>query len=107
MILVQIDGIHERLNNLLLIVRVIDVSVLELADPVHDLLFGVFWPRQLRLCDVDRQLFPLFFQLLQSLLGGGGQNTGLNRIHQIGDALFTFLELCFQRRNGRVLLILQ
>ena len=106
MILVQIDGIYKRLNDLLLIVRVIDVSVLELADPVHDLLFGVFWPRKLRLCDVDCQRLSLFFQLLQSLLGGGGQNTGLNCIYQIGDALFTFLELCFQGRNGRVLLIL-
>ena len=48
-----------------------------------------------------------FFQLLQTLLGGTGQDTGLNRIEHILDTRFRIPELLLIEGNVGVFLILQ
>ena len=48
-----------------------------------------------------------FFELLQPLLGGTGQDTGLNRIEHILDTGFCIPELLFIKGNVGILLVLQ
>ena len=47
------------------------------------------------------------FQFLKPCLGGSSQDTHLNGVEHIFNALFTFFELFTQSRNGCVFFILQ
>ena len=53
-----------------------------------DELFFHLWLSQPFLCNAGLQFLPLLFQSFQPLLGGTGQDTGLNRIEHILDTRF-------------------
>ena len=78
-----------------------------LQQPEPNEFFGHFRLRQLFFRNACFKLTLGFFQLLQPLLGGAGQDTGLNRIEHILDTRFSIPKLFLIEGNVGVLLVLQ
>ena len=107
LIIVQVNRIDERVHQCLPLVFQAHVQLAEPEQPKPDELFGHFRLRQLLFRNAGFKLTLGFFQLLQPLLGGTGQDSSLNRIEHILDTRFRIPELLFIKGNVGVLLILQ
>ena len=83
------------------------VQFTEAHQPETDKFLFDFWLCQLFFRNAGFKLTLGFFQLLQPLLGGAGQDTGLNRIEHILDTGFCIPELLFIKGNVGILLVLQ
>ena len=107
LIIVQVNRIDERIHQRLPLIFQAHVQLTETEQPEPDELFGYFRLRQLFFRNAGFKLTLGFFQLLQPLLGGAGQDAGLNRIEHILDTRFRIPKLLFIEWNVGVLLILQ
>ena len=83
------------------------VQLAEPEQPEPDELFGYFRLRQLFFCNTGFKLTLGFFELLQPLLGGTGQDASLNRIEHILDTRFRIPELLLIEGKVGVLPVLQ
>ena len=83
------------------------IQLAEPQQPEPDELFSHFRLCQLFFCNAGFKLTLGFFQLLQPLLGGAGQNTSLYRVQHILDTRFRITKLLFIKGNVGVFLILQ
>ena len=107
LIIVQINRIDERIHQRLPLVFQAHVQFTEAHQPETDKFLFDFWLCQLFFRNAGFKLTLGFFQLLQPLLGGTGQDSSLNRIQHILDTRFRIPELLFIKRNVGVFLVLQ
>ena len=102
-----IFNVDEGIYQCLLLVFQAHIQLAEPEQPEPDELLRDLGLCQLLFCNAGFKLTLGFFQLLQPLLGGTGQDTGLNRIEHILDTGFCIPELLFIKGNVGILLILQ
>ena len=107
LIVIQVNRIDEGIHQCLPLVFQAHVQLAKPQQPEPDELL-----RDLGLCQLFFRnagfKFTLgFFQLLQPLLGGAGQDTGLNRIEHILDTRFRIPKLLLVEGNVGIFLILQ
>ena len=107
LIIVQINRIDERIHQCLPLVFQAHVQLAEPHQPEADKFLFDFRLCQLFFRNAGFKLTLGFFELLQSLLGGTGQDTGLNRIQHILDTRFRIPELFLIEGKVGVLLVLQ
>ena len=107
LIIVQINRIDERIHQRLPLVFQAHVQFTEAHQPETDKFLFDFWLCQLFFRNAGFKLTLGFFQLLQPLLGGAGQDTDLNRIEHILDTRFSIPKLFLIEGNVGVLLVLQ
>ena len=107
LIIVQVNRIDKRIHQRLPLIFQTHVQLTETEQPEPDKLFGYFRLRQLFFCNTGLKLTLGFFELLQPLLGGTGQDARLNRIEHILDTGFRITKLFLIERNVGILLILQ
>ena len=107
LIIVQVNRIDERVHQCLPLVFLIHVEFTEPQQPKANELLRDLGLCQLFFCNAGFKLTLGFFQLLQPLLGGTGQDSSLNRIQHILDTGFCIPELLFIKGNVGILLILQ
>ena len=107
LIIVQVNRIDERVHQCLPLVFLIHVEFTEPQQPKANELLRDLGLCQLFFCNAGFKLTLGFFQLLQPLLGGTGQDSSLNRIQHILDTRFRIPELLFIKRNVGVFLVLQ
>ena len=88
LIIVEIDGIDEGVHQCLPLLRLGQVQLAEAEQPEPDELFFHLRLGKPFLRNAGFKLTLGFFQLLQPLLGGTGQDSSLNRIEHILDARF-------------------
>ena len=107
LIIVQVNRIDERVHQCLPLVFLIHVEFTEPQQPKANELLRDLGLCQLFFCNAGFKLTLGFFQLLQPLLGGTGQDSSLNRIQHILDTRFRIPELLFIKGNVGVFLVLQ
>ncbi len=107
LIIIQVNRIDERIHKRLPLVFQAHIQLAEPQQPEPDELFGHFRLRQLLFRNASFKLTLGFFQLLQPLLGGTGQDTSLNRTEHILNTRFRIPELLFIKGNVGILLVLQ
>ena len=107
LIIVQINRIDERIHQRLPLVFQAHVQFTEAHQPETDKFLFDFWLCQLFFRNAGFKLTLGFFELFQPLLGGTGQDTGLNRIQHILDTRFRIPELLLVKGNVGILLVLQ
>ena len=107
LIVIQVNRIDECIHQCLPLLRLGHVQLAEPQQPKPDKFFGHFRLRQLFFRNAGFKLTLGFFQLLQPLLGGAGQNTSLYRVQHILDTGFRITKLFLIERNVGILLILQ
>ena len=107
LIIVQVNRIDKRIHQRLPLIFQAHVQLTETEQPEPDKLFGYFRLCQLFFCNTGLKLTLGFFELLQPLLGGTGEDSGLNRIEHILDTGFRITKLFLIERNVGILLILQ
>ena len=107
LIIIQVNRIDEGIHQCLPLVFQAHVQLAKPQQPEPNELFGHFRLRQLFFRNAGFKLTLGFFQLLQPLLGGTGQDTSLNCIEHILDTRFRIPELLFIKRNVGVFLVLQ
>ena len=107
LIIIQVNRIDERIHKRLPLVFQAHVQLAEPQQPEPDEFFSHFRLCQLFFCNAGFKLTLGFFQLLQPLLGGAGQNTSLYRVQHILDTRFRITKLLFIKGNVGVFLILQ
>ena len=107
LIIVQINRIDERIHQRLPLVFQAHVQLAEPQQPEPDELLRDLGLCQLLFRNTGLKLTLGFFELLQPLLGGTGQDSSLNRIQHILDTRFRIPELLLIEGNVGVLLVLQ
>ena len=107
LIIIQVNRIDEGIHQCLPLVFQAHIQLAEPQQPKADELLCDLGLCQLLFRNAGFKLTLGFFQLLQPLLGGAGQDAGLNRIEHILDTRFRIPELLFIKRNVGILLILQ
>ena len=107
LIIIQVNRIDEGIHQCLPLVFQAHVQLAEPQQPEPNELLRDLGLCQLLFRNAGFKLTLGFFQLLQPLLGGTGQDTGLNRIEHILDTRFCIPELLFIKRNVGVFLVLQ
>ena len=107
LIIIQINRIDKRIHQRLPLVFQAHVQLAKPQQPEPNEFFGHFRLRQLFFRNAGFKLTLGFFQLLQPLLGGTGQDTGLNRIEHILDTRFRIPELLLVEGKVGVLPVLQ
>ena len=107
LIIIQINRIDKRIHQRLPLVFQAHVQLAKPQQPEPNEFFGHFRLRQLFFRNAGFKFTLGFFQLLQPLLGGAGQDTGLNRIEHILDTRFRIPKLLLVEGNVGILLILQ
>ena len=107
LIIIQVNRIDERIHQCLPLVFQAHVQLAEPQQPKPDELFRDLGLCQLFFRNTGFKLALGFFQLLQPLLGGAGQDSGLNRVEHILDTGFRIPKLLLIKGNVGVLLILQ
>ena len=107
LIIVQINRIDERIHQCLPLVFQAHVQLAKPQQPEPNEFFGHFRLRQLFFRNAGFKLTLGFFQLLQPLLGGAGEDSGLNRIEHILDTRFCIPELLLIEGKIGVLPVLQ
>ena len=107
LIIVQINRIDERIHQRLPLVFQAHVQLTEPQQPEPDELLRDLGLCQLFFRNTGLKLTLGFFELLQPLLGGTGQDARLNRIEHILDTRFCIPELLLIEGNVGVLLVLQ
>ena len=107
LIIIQVNRIDEGIHQCLPLVFQAHVQLAEPQQPKPDKFFGHFRLRQLFFRNAGFKLTLGFFQLLQPLLGGAGEDSGLNRIEHILDTRFCIPELLLIEGKISVLPVLQ
>ena len=107
LIIIQINRIDERIHQCLPLVFQAHVQLAEPQQPETDKFFFDFGLCQLFLRNAGFKLTLGFFELLQPLLGGTGQDARLNCIEHILDTRFRIPELLLIERKIGVLPVLQ
>ena len=107
LIIVQINRIDEGIHQRLPLVFQAHIQLTESQQPEPDELLRDLGLCQLLFRNAGFKLTLGFFQLLQPLLGGAGQNTSLYRVQHILDTGFRITKLFLIERNVGILLILQ
>ena len=107
LIIVQINRIDERIHQRLPLVFQAHVQLAEPHQPEADKFLFDLGLCQLFFRNAGLKLTLGFFELLQSLLGGTGQDSGLNRIEHILDTRFRIPELLLIEGKIGVLPVLQ
>ena len=107
LIIIQINRIDKRIHQRLPLVFQAHVQLAKPQQPEPNEFFGHFRLRQLFFRNAGFKFTLGFFLLLQPLLGGAGQDTGLNRIEHILDTRFRIPKLLLVEGNVGILLILQ
>ena len=107
LIIIQINRIDKRIHQRLPLVFQAHVQLAKPQQPEPNEFFGHFRLRQLFFRNAGFKLTLGFFQLLQPLLGGTGQDSSLNRIEHILDTRFRIQELLLIEGKISVLPVLQ
>ena len=107
LIIIQVNRIDEGIHQCLPLVFQAHVQLAKPQQPEPDELLCDLGLCQLFFRNAGFKFTLGFFQLLQPLLGGAGQDTGLNRIEHILDTGFCIPELLFIKGNVGILLVLQ
>ena len=107
LIIIQVNRIDEGIHQCLPLVFQAHIQLTESQQPKPDKFFGYFRLCQLFFRNAGFKLTLGFFELLQSLLGGTGEDTGLNRIQHILDTRFRIPELFLIEGKVGVLPVLQ
>ena len=107
LIIIQVNRIDEGIHQRLPLVFQAHIQLTEPQQPEPDELLCDLGLCQLLFRNAGFKLTLGFFQLLQPLLGGAGQDTGLNRIEHILDTRFSIPKLFLIEGNVGVLLVLQ
>ena len=107
LIIIQVNRIDEGIHQCLPLVFQAHVQLAKPQQPKADELLRDLGLRQLFFRNAGFKLTLGFFQLLQPLLGGAGQDTGLNRVQHILDTGFCIPELLLIKGNVGILLVLQ
>ena len=107
LIIIQVNRIDEGIHQRLPLIFLVHVELTKPQQPEPDELLRDLGLCQLLFCNAGFKLTLGFFQLLQPLLGGTGQDARLNRIEHILDTGFRITKLFLIERNVGVLLILQ
>ena len=107
LIIIQVNRIDEGIHQRLPLVFQAHVQLAEPQQPEPDELFGNFRLCQLFFCNTGLKLTLGFFQLLQPLLGGTGQDARLNCVQHILNTRFRIPELLLIEGNVGILLVLQ
>ena len=107
LIIIQVNRIDEGIHQRLPLVFQAHIQLTEPQQPEPNEFFGHFRLRQLFFRNAGFKLTLGFFQLLQPLLGGTGQNSSLYRVQHILDTRFRIPKLLLIEWNVGVLLILQ
>ena len=107
LIIIQINRIDECIHQCLPLVFQAHVQLAEPQQPEADkFLFDLGFCQRF-LCNASFKLTLGFFQLLQPLLGGAGQDSSLNRIEHILDTRFCIPELLLIEGKVGALPVLQ
>ena len=93
LIIIQVNRIDEGIHQCLSLVFQAHIQLAEPHQPEADKFLFDLGFCQLFLCNASFKLTLGFFQLLQPLLGGAGEDSGLNRIEHILDTRFCIPEL--------------
>ena len=88
LIIIQVNRIDEGIHQRLPLVFQAHIQLTEPQQPEPDELLRDLGLCQLLFCNAGFKLTLGFFQLLQPLLGGTGQDSSLNRIEHILDTRF-------------------
>ena len=107
LIIIQVNRIDEGIHQRLPLVFQAHIQLTEPQQPEPDELLRDLGLCQLLFCNAGFKLTLGFFQLLQPLLGGTGQDSSLNRIEHILDTRFRIPKLLLIKRNVGVFLVLQ
>ena len=107
LIIVQINRIDERIHQRLPLIFQAHVQLAEPQQPEPDELLRDLGLCQLLFRNAGFKLTLGFFELLQPLLGGTGQDSSLNRIQHILDTRFRIPELLLIEGKVGVLPVLQ
>ena len=107
LIIIQINRIDERIHQCLPLVFLAHIELAKPEKPEADELLCDLGLCQLFFRNAGFKFTLGFFQLLQPLLGGAGQDTGLNRIEHILDTRFRIPKLLLVEGNVGIFLILQ
>ena len=107
LIIIQVNRIDERIHQCLPLVFQAHVQLAKPQQPKSNEFLCDLGLCQLFFRNAGFKLTLSFFQLLQSLLGGTGQDTGLNRIEHILDTGFRIPKLLLIKGNVGILLVLQ
>jgi hypothetical protein len=107
LIIIQVNRIDEGIHQCLPLVFQAHVQLAKPQQPEPDELLCDLGLCQLFFRNAGFKFTLGFFQLLQPLLGGAGQDTGLNRIEHILDTRFRIPKLLLVEGNVGIFLILQ
>ena len=107
LIVIQVNRIDECIHQCLPLIFLVHVELTKPQQPEADEIFRDLGLCQLFFRNAGFKLTLGFFELLQPLLGGTGQDTRLNRIEHILDTGFCIPELLFIKGNVGILLVLQ
>ena len=107
LIVIQVNCIDEGIHQCLPLVFQAHVQLAKPQQPEPDELLCDLGLCQLFFRNAGFKFTLGFFQLLQPLLGGAGQDTGLNRIEHILDTRFRIPKLLLVEGNVGIFLILQ
>ena len=107
LIIIQVNRIDERIHQCLPLVFQAHVQLAEPEQPEADKFLFDFGLCQLFFRNAGFKLTLGFFELLQPLLGGTGQDARLNRIEHILDTRFCIPELLLIERKVGTLPVLQ
>ena len=107
LIVIQVNRIDECIHQCLPLIFLVHVELTKPQQPEADEIFRDLGFCQLFFRNAGFKLTLGFFELFQPLLGGTGQDTGLNRIEHILDTRFRISKLFLIEGNVGVLLVLQ
>ena len=107
LIIVQVNRIDERVHQCLPLVFLIHVEFTEPQQPKANELLRDLGLCQLFFRNAGFKLTLGFFELLQSFLGGTGEDSGLNRVEHILDTRFRIPELLLIEGKVGVFPVLQ
>ena len=107
LIVIQVNRIDECIHQCLPLIFLVHVELTKPQQPEADEIFRDLGLCQLFFRNAGFKLTLGFFELFQPLLGGTGQDTGLNRIEHILDTRFRISKLFLIEGNVGVLLVLQ
>ena len=107
LIIVQINRIDERIHQCLPLIFLVHVELTKPQQPEADEIFRDLGLCQLFFRNAGFKLSLGFFELLQPLLGGTSEDSGLNRVEHILDTRFRISKLFLIEGNVGVLLVLQ
>ena len=95
-VLKDIDRVDKVVDDLPLVHRAVCISLPEPLKPEQNLVPAQSWPLQFFFQDAGLESVPAGFQLVQTLLGGGGQDALLDGLQQVGQPLFCVPKLLLQ-----------